>query len=269
MTRRSIAVLALVFLAGAAVTFGGFYAFGHDRASASGPGYRYGMMGGGYGGMMGGSYKGGYGPGMMRGYGNGSGPGYGPGMMGDAFGGGNVQSSVTPAELKAVRDRVEQQLAAWGYKGFTVGEIMAFSNNDYVLIKDTTGAPAFELLADPNGRWLMPEPTMMWNTSFRMMRGVNGGGYGMMGGYGCPYAGGVTGSTGSVSSATQAKKVADAWLGKRRSGEATADATTLPGYYTIDVVKGGAKVGMLSVHEKTGAVWYHSWHGGFIADQDS
>jgi hypothetical protein len=240
MNRRSVTVLALVFLAGAAVALGGFSAFGHDPASASGPYGHAGMMGGGY--------------------------GNGAGMMGGAFGGGSVQSSVTPAELAAVRDRVEQQLAAWGYKGFAVGEIMAFTNNDYVLVEDAKGAPAFELLADPSGRWLMPEPTMMWNTSFGMMRGFSAGGYGMMGAaYGCPSA---AGATGSVSTPAHAKKTADAWLVKNRAGEATADATSLPGYYTIDVVKGSAKVGMLSVNERTGAVWYHTWHAGFLADQD-
>ena len=48
----------------------------------------------------------------------------------------------------------------------------------------------------------------------------------------------------------------------------TADATALPGYFTIDVTSNGKKVGLLSVNEATGAVWYHTWHGEFQADQD-
>jgi hypothetical protein len=183
-------------------------------------------------------------------------------MMGGSYGG-VVQSSVTPAELATVRDRVEKQLADSGYKDFTVGEIMAFSRNDYVLVKDTAGKPAFELLADPNGRWLMPEPgpNMMWNTSYGMMRGVSVPG--------CPYATGSTGGgTSTLLSADQAKTRADVWLAQHYPGRVTADATALPGYFTIDVTANGSKVGMLSVNETTGAVWYHTWHGEFLADQD-
>ena len=182
-------------------------------------------------------------------------------MMGGL--GGAVQSSVTPAELKALRDRVETQLADSGYKGFKVGEIMAFSRNDYVLVKDNAGKPAFELLADPQGRWLTPEPgpNMMWNTSYGMMRGI--------GVPGCPYATGSTGTgTSEALTATQAKSRADAWLGQHSPGQVTADATVLPGYFTIDVTANSSKVGMLSVNQTSGAVWYHTWHGSFLADQD-
>ena len=36
-----------------------------------------------------------------------------------------------------------------GFEGFTVGEVMAFSNNDYVAVNDSNGKPAFELLIYP------------------------------------------------------------------------------------------------------------------------
>ena len=273
MSRRNLFLLAFVFLAGAAIALGGFALLGRDHATAAGPrstsiyGTGYGMMGGAYGngngngygpGMMGGTYGDGYGPGMMGG-------GYGAGMMG-SYGrsAGSVQSSVTAADLAAVRDRVETQLLAWGYKGFKVGEIMAFSNNDYVLVEDTTGKPAFELLADPNGRWLVPEPgpNMMWNTNYGMMRGISVPG--------CPWAAtSASGATGShFLTAAQAKTRADAWLSQQYAGRVTADATALPGYFTIDVTQDGQKVGMLSVNQTTGAVWYHTWHATFLADQD-
>ena len=38
-----------------------------------------------------------------------------------------------------------------------------------------------------------------------------------------------------------------------------------PGYYTLHALRGGQVVGMLSVNAATGAVWYHTWHGRFIA----
>ncbi len=253
MNRRTVPLLALVFAAGALVVLGGFFLFDHDNATTAGPGYGSGMMGGSYsgaGGMMGGAYGGG----MMSG-------GRGQGMMGGL--GGSVQSSVTPAELAAVRDRVETQLADSGYKGFKVGEIMAFTRNDYVLVKDASGKPAFELLADPKRQWLTPEPgpNMMWNTSYGMMRGISVPG--------CPRAVCSTGgTTGSPLSAAQAKTRADAWLAQRYPGRVTANATALPGYFTIDVAENGKKAGMLSVNQSTGAVWYHTWHGSFLADQD-
>ena len=285
MSRRSLTVLVLVVLAGVVVATAAGFGYGmmgtgnRTTMMGSNRGYGPGMTNGsnGYGaGMMGSN---GYGPGMMgsNGYGpgmmNGS-NGYGAGMMG-RLDSSTVQSSVTPAELAAVRDRVEKQLVAWGYKGFRVGEIMAFSNNDYVLVKDAAGKAAFELLSDPKGHWLMPEPgpNRMWNTSYGMMRGVSAAGtacnygQGMMGGtYACS---GTTGSaSGSPLAASQAKARADAWLGNHYPGRATADATALPGYYTIDVTKNASKVGMLSVNATTGAVWYHTWHARFLADQD-
>ena len=271
MTRRSLSIFALVFVAGAAIALGGVFLIGHDPAFAGGGGGGTGaMMGGGYGGMMGGSGSGGsgYGPGMMGGsYGGMMGSG---GMMRGAYSGmmggigtATVQTSVTIPELAAVRDRLEKKLAATGYGGFKVGEIMAFTNNDYVLVKDASGKAAFELLADPKGRWLIPEPgpNMMWNTSYGMMSGINVPG--------CPRASGGTGSaTGAALTAAQAKTRADAWLAQNRAGEVTADANALPGYFTIDVTKDGAKVGMLSVNASTGAVWFHTWHGTFLADRD-
>jgi hypothetical protein len=99
---------------------------------------------------------------------------------------------------------------------------------------------------------------MMWNTSYGMMRGVSVPG--------CPWA--ATAATGSPLTATQAKTRADAWLAQRYPGRVTADATALPGYFTIDVTKDDTKVGMLSVNKTTGAVWYHTWHRTFVADKD-
>jgi hypothetical protein len=33
-------------------------------------------------------------------------------------------------------------------------------------------------------------------------------------------------------------------------------------------VGSGKTVGMLSVRSATGAVWFHSWHGAFLAGRD-
>ena len=49
------------------------------------------------------------------------------------------------------------------------------------------------------------------------------------------------------------------------SGRAAGEADSFYGYYTLHFLKDGEIEGMLSVHGSSGDVWYHSWHGGFIA----
>ena len=230
----------------------------------SGSGHGPGMMGnnrGGYGpGMMDGS--GGYG-GMMGSY-RGS---YGPGMMGGAYG---VPTPSSPArsapakDLNAVRERVNAWLRARGLGGLKVAEVMAFTRNDYVVIEDASGHAAFELISGPRGEWLMPEPgpNMIWNSRYGMMRGSE---WGMMGGY----DGYGPSRRGEQSiSASRARTIAGQWLDKNLPGRRALDPRAFPGYYTIDVGAGGHPVGMLSVNTTTGAVWYHTWHGSFLAERD-
>jgi hypothetical protein len=78
------------------------------------------------------------------------------------------------------------------------------------------------------------------------------------------YAGGKT----KVSSAAQAVAIASRWLAKAHPGEvAESDARAFPGYFTVDTTVYGKKGGMLSVNAANGAVWYHGWHGGFLAER--
>jgi hypothetical protein len=50
---------------------------------------------------------------------------------------------------------------------------MAFTNSDYLAVRDPHGKPAFELLTTPNPSWLMEEPpSMMWNSRYGTMRGL-------------------------------------------------------------------------------------------------
>jgi hypothetical protein len=92
---------------------------------------------------------------------------------------------------------------------------------------------------------------MMWNLK-----------YGMMGG-----------RTGSVRSNAidmeEAKKLASEYLDRVRGhGPYDFAADEFYGYYTLDVKKNGAVLGMLSVNAFSGQVWYHTWHGGFIGMQE-
>jgi hypothetical protein len=226
----------------------------------------------GYGSMMNGS-----GYTMMRGngrstawYQNGSGP----------------VTTIAAARAQAQRfaDRLDLKTA----------EVMQFANNFYVLLTDKQDKPATEVLVDPETGAVTLEygPAMMWNSRYGMMRGSgttgNGGmmgggssggmmgggsGSGMMGGSGgmMGRVGGSpswTPSSGTVAgpvSVSAAQTLANRWLAKQGGGQTASEPDSLPGYFTFHVVKDGKITGMLSVNERTGAVWYHWWHGRFIA----
>ena len=182
----------------------------------------------------------------------------------------------TPQELSSLHDQLQTWLVTHKFVGFHVSELMAFTQNDYAAITDKNGKPAFELLTWPAQGWVMEEPaSMMWNTRYGMLGklgsssngilgplGMMGGG--MMGGLGAWYRDGA----GKVSSVAQAAKVANSWLATSRAGEkAETDGRAFPGYFTLDTTRAGKTVGMLSVNASTGAVWYHGWHGVFLAER--
>jgi hypothetical protein len=89
-----------------------------------------------------------------------------------------------------------------------------------------------------------------------MGRGGMGGRGGMMGGY----------STGEMTlSPDQATQAAQNWLDANLPGRTAGQGDAFYGYYTFHFLKDGKIDGMLSVNGSTGAVWYHNWHGAFIA----
>ena len=67
--------------------------------------------------------------------------------------------------------------------------------------------------------------------------------------------------------ADQAKSLAQKWLDSYLPGSTTGSLDAFYGYYTIHTEKDGKITGMLSVNAYTGQVWYHNWHGAFIAMQ--
>ena len=126
---------------------------------------------------------------------------------------------------------------------------------------------------------------MMWNTRYGMMSNYSlrgrqgmmgssgtmmggpsaGGGWGMMGDRfrGDPWT--PSGAQKPKISAAQARKIADRWLAENARGLAAGEADSFPGYFTLHTVRDGKVSGMLSVNAITGAVWYHWWHGQFVA----
>ena len=203
-----------------------------------------------------------------------AGPGWGMGggwMMGAP----RASQNATPVtSIDAAAARAREALASYGGADLVVAEVMEFSNHFYVLVKEkSTGRGALELIVERNGV-LHPEPgpNMMWNTKYGHMAGA--GGWGMMGGgmmggsgYGGP-RGSATPPSAQPMAKDRAKQIATQYLAQAFPGMVSDEGTAFHGYFTFDAERGGKPVGMLSVNAFTGAVWYHNWHGTFVAEKD-
>ena len=198
-----------------------------------------------------------------QGYGMGGYEMMGPGIMGGDWDWDNMpcgDAYATPGEgeitsLEDIETAVHNYVERLGHTGLEVTEVMEFERNDYVIVADEdTGIGAMEVLVDKSSGAVGPEPgpNMMWNAKYGMM-GRRGG---MMGGY----------PTDEMTlSPEEAQDTAQRWLDANLSGRAAGEADPFHGYYTLHFLKDGEIEGMLSVHGSSGDVWYHSWHGDFIA----
>jgi hypothetical protein len=154
---------------------------------------------------------------------------------------------VAVSSIQAARARVTTAAAPAGLRP---GEVVWFDNGFYVELKDGGGKPATEVIVDPRTGAVNtePGPATMWNTRFGMhTRGVEAG----------------------TVDASKARTIATAWLAANQSGTTIGSIDAYPGYFTIDLRRDGIVRGMMSVNSTTGAVWYHIWHGAFIAMEDS
>ncbi len=233
--------------------------------------------------MMGGA--GGYGmmnrggPGMM------GGPG-GSGMMGRRGGYGMMNgygfnynnSAAAPLTVDQARAAAQTYIDALKDSDLAIAEVMIFSNNAYIAVKETsTGRGAFELLVDSGSQVAYPEhgPNMMWNTKYgglnhtQMMGGYGGG---MMGGMMRGYNWSATPSAqaGDMTvTAEQAIQSAQKYLDGALPGTvAASDPMQFYGYYTLDYSKDGKVAGMLSINGYTGQVFLHTWHGTFVEETE-
>jgi hypothetical protein len=191
--------------------------------------------------------------------------------------------------LGEARSAFERAVEGYGNPNLEVTEVMEFVNNFYAEIEEKdTSIGAMELLINRPGNrvYTEPGPNMMWNTKYGMMSGSGGyggmmgsGGRGMMG----PNAQGMIGGSSASASAQnprgntadkmavspeQARKIADVYLSRVSPGTRAEEPTRFYGYYTIDTEKDGKTSGMLSVNGYSGEVWYHSWHGAFVAKEE-
>lgn len=155
--------------------------------------------------------------------------------------------------LDDVHKILDQYLVNMNDDGLEIAEVMEFENNFYAIIREEeTGLGAMELLVDKWRGTVTPEigPNMMWNTKYGMH------GRGMMG----------RRDTGENELPEEsALRIAQVWLDENYLGVSTdGHADPFYGYYTIHTLKDGVIEGMLSVHDTTGQVWYHTWHGDFV-----
>lgn len=149
-------------------------------------------------------------------------------------------NGVQVTTIPAARARAD---AAARPSGLHTGEVMQFSDNFYVELKDASGASATEVMVDPATGAVFTEfgPAMMW----------------------------TSGTTPYAISADRATAIASEWLRANAAGQTVGMTDVFPGHYTMDTVSGGNTVGMLSVNATTGAVWDHTWHGTYIAKEDA
>jgi hypothetical protein len=214
-----------------------------------------------------------YGPGMMNGMITGNG-----GMMN---GYGNRAADFTPLTIDQAKVAAQKYLENIKDSNLTVGEVMIFDNNAYVVVKEVnTGLGAFELLVDPTTQIAYPEhgPNMMWNLKYsglnhqfmiRNSGGMMGGNGGMMGGYNWDSTTLVDVSAEMAVTSEQAIEYAHKYLDTNISGvQAATDPTQFYGYYTLDFEKDGKVAGMLSVNGYSGQVFLHTWHGTFIEETE-
>jgi len=208
-----------------------------------------GMMGNGNQGMMGG---------MMSAHPDSMGQfGPGKGMMGAWSPPADPTSSSGPLTLDKATAIAKAYIAAWDNKtSLKLGEVMQFNNHFYgEAIETESGRGAFEFLIDPTSGtvYAEPGPNMMWNLRYGTM--------GAMMGMGRSTEDGVK----MTVSAEKAAQNAQDYLDKALPGTKVQDKPlAFYGFYTLDVLRDGKIVGMLSVNGYTGQVWLHHWHGDFV-----
>jgi hypothetical protein len=184
------------------------------------------------------------GTGMMGGLGAGH-------PMGMSAGMGTVWLSGNGTRVSSIPEARSRAVTAATAAGLHPGEVIWFDNGFYVELKGQTGGSATEVIVDPatGSVFTEPGPAMMWNTRYGMHRSVAGD---------------------TTVSATWARQIATSWLAANLPGRVALPPDSYPGYYTMETTTGSGTVnGMLSVNATTGQVWYHSWHGRFIALEDA
>jgi hypothetical protein len=224
----------------------------------------------------GGRYGNGFGPGMMGSRRNNGFPNRTklPGMM-NGFGA--TTANAAPLTIDQAYQAAQAYLDDLNNPDLKISEVMIFDNNAYIVVKETgTGLSAFELLVDSGSQVAYPEhgPNMMWNLKygsmnhFSMMGARSGRMGGMMGSNAWSNSGSAGTTPGNTISPEEAIGIAQGFLDESIPGATAADdPVQFYGYYTLDFEKNNQVAGMLSVNERSGRVFLHTWHGTFIEEK--
>ncbi len=169
---------------------------------------------------------------------------------------------------------VQNYLGKMGYSNLGISSMQEYSNMYYAqIVEQNNGTGAFELAVNKTTGVVTPMqgPTMMWNTKYgETSTGMMGyltstsGSGGMMGGSGMMTWLRGTPTTNMAISMEQAKATAQQYLDANYTGTTVGQVITYYGYYTMQVLKDGNVVGMMSVYGTTGQVMYYSQMGTFM-----
>lgn len=249
-----VLTLALVMGVGAAALVRPTYApFGMMGQGADGFFYMgsngYGMMGQGADGY---AHMGSNGYGMMGqgndGYAHMGNNGYG--MMG-TWNNAPVDPDAPRISLDQALEAAEIYANTYYSESVEIEEVMEFENNFYALfIEEGAGRGAFELLIDPYTGNVSPEPgpNMMWNLKYGHMGSFDGD---------------------NAIALDEARQYAQQALdADSADAELEGEGASFYGYFTFDYSVDGQMAGMLSVNGLNGQIFYHTWHGTFIQEQE-
>lgn len=207
--------------------------------------------------------------GNMGDYDRNSGRGYRPGMSGM----GADPVAGVPLSVDEAYQAAEIYLGELDIQGLEISEVMVFDNHAYVRVDEASSdIGAFELLVDPVSKLAYPEqgPNIMWNLKYGNLnhQAMMNRHRGMMGG---AFADANPADVSAEMTVTeeQALLAAQEFLDQYQPGLTTgSDAEAFYGYYTIDILRDGMPVGMLSVNGFNSLVFLHHWHGIFIEEAD-
>lgn len=205
-----------------------------------------------------------------------------------------MQQGLMPLSLDQAVGKAQDYLKTLNNPDLVLTELIEFDNHFYFVTKEkSTGVYAFESQMDKltGSVHPAPGPNLMWNTQYGMTTMMQD----MMGSSMMPMGGGMMsnmmGSPTPIEptadlpiSPEQAKQASRQFLEKANAAVPAMPMMQMPmpsnplqgavvggkvrkfyGYYTLDLVKDGKLVGLLSVHGYTGQVWHQAWHGSFVA----
>lgn len=184
------------------------------------------------------------------------------------------QNPSTGISIDQATTAVQTYLGKMGYSNLGIASMQEYSNMYYAqVVEQNNGTGAFELAVNKTTGVVAPMqgPTMMWNMKYGVtntgmmgyLHSTSSSG-GMMGGNGMMQWLRGTPTTNMATSMEQAKTLAQKYLDANYTGTTVGLVTTYYGYYTMQVMRDGNIVGMMSVYGNTGQVMYYSQMGTYM-----